>query len=106
MTGANGARVTLSSEDLSPAQAMSRNARKREARGTEVMAVEATIKGLVFDGEGPIMLLHEWNGFWGLPGGRLQLGETFAECLSRECERECEKEMGVGGAAAGPLESS
>lgn len=48
------------------------------------------------------MLLHEWNGFWGLPGGRLQVGQTFAECLSRECE----EEMGVGGAAGGQLESS
>ena len=45
------------------------------------------------------MLLHEWNGFWGLSGGRLQVGE---ECLSRECE----EEIGVGGAAGDPLESS
>ena len=48
------------------------------------------------------MLLHEWNGFRGLPGGSLQLGVTFAECLSRECE----EEMGVDGAGGGPLESS
>ena len=50
-----------------------------------------TVKGLVFDERGAVLLLRERGGARDLPGGRLEHGETFAECL----ERECREEMGV-----------
>jgi 8-oxo-dGTP diphosphatase len=37
------------------------------------------------------MLLHEKSGRFDLPGGRLEHGEEFADCLVRECR----EEMGV-----------
>jgi 8-oxo-dGTP diphosphatase len=51
-----------------------------------------TIKGLVLDKRGAVLLLRERSGAFDLPGGRLEHGESFAECL----ERECREEMGVG----------
>lgn len=51
-----------------------------------------TVKGLVFDERGAVLLLRERSGALDLPGGRLEHGESFAECL----ERECLEEMGVG----------
>ncbi len=51
-----------------------------------------TVKGLVFDERGAVLFLEEEDGVYDLPGGRLEHGETFAECL----ERECREEMGVG----------
>jgi 8-oxo-dGTP diphosphatase len=50
-----------------------------------------TIKGLVFDERGAVLMLREENGAFDLPGGRLEHGETFVQCL----ERECREEMGV-----------
>jgi 8-oxo-dGTP diphosphatase len=50
-----------------------------------------TIKGLVFDDRGAILLLREPGGAYDLPGGRLEHGESFEDCL----ERECHEEMGV-----------
>lgn len=51
-----------------------------------------TIKGLVFDERGAVLLLRERSGVYDLPGGRLEHGERFEQCL----ERECREEMGVG----------
>jgi 8-oxo-dGTP diphosphatase len=51
-----------------------------------------TVKGLVLDERGAVLLLRERSGIFDLPGGRLEHGESFAECL----ERECREEMGVG----------
>ena len=47
-----------------------------------------TIKGLVFDERGAVLLLRERGGSFDLPGGRLEHGEEFADCLSRECREE------------------
>jgi len=58
---------------------------------TDEQCFHVTIKGLVFDRDGAVLLLHEQSGAFDLPGGRLEHGESFAECL----ERECREEMGV-----------
>jgi 8-oxo-dGTP pyrophosphatase MutT (NUDIX family) len=50
-----------------------------------------TVKGLVFDERGAVLFLKERGGDFDLPGGRLEHGETFEECLVRECH----EEMGV-----------
>ncbi|MDO8512762.1 MAG: NUDIX hydrolase [bacterium] len=50
-----------------------------------------TIKGLVFNEEGKLLLLQEPDGMWELPGGRVEHGEEFAQTLTREIM----EEMGV-----------
>lgn len=50
--------------------------------------VHVTVKGLLFDPRGAVLLLREENGAFDLPGGRLEHGESFAECLVRECREE------------------
>jgi 8-oxo-dGTP diphosphatase len=58
-----------------------------------------TVKGIVFDERGAVLLLRERSGAFDLPGGRLEHGESFAECL----ERECREEMGVACRTLDPL---
>jgi 8-oxo-dGTP pyrophosphatase MutT (NUDIX family) len=53
---------------------------------------EVSIKGLVFNSEGKLLLLKDDKGVWDLLGGHMEYGETFAEALSRECQ----EEVGVG----------
>jgi 8-oxo-dGTP pyrophosphatase MutT (NUDIX family) len=53
---------------------------------------QVTVKGIVRDERGAVLMLRERSGVLDLPGGRLERGETLAECL----ERECREEMGVG----------
>lgn len=47
-----------------------------------------TIKGLVFDELGRLLLIQESSGVWDLPGGRLEHGENFHDALMRECREE------------------
>ena len=47
-----------------------------------------TIKGLVFNEEGKLLLLQEPDGMWELPGGRIEHGEEFAQTLTREIREE------------------
>jgi 8-oxo-dGTP pyrophosphatase MutT (NUDIX family) len=49
---------------------------------------QVTIKGLVFDERGAVLLLRERSGSLDLPGGRLEHGEELADCLVRECREE------------------
>ncbi len=52
---------------------------------------QISIKGLVFDAEGRVLVLKEHDGRWDLPGGRLEHGERWQDALRRECK----EEMGV-----------
>lgn len=49
---------------------------------------QVTIKGIALDDRGQILLAREKSGVWDLPGGRIEHGETFHECLQRECVEE------------------
>jgi 8-oxo-dGTP diphosphatase len=60
---------------------------------------QVTVKGLVHDGDGRVLLLREESGIWDLPGGRLEHGEELADCLVRECR----EEMGVAAELLAPL---
>jgi 8-oxo-dGTP pyrophosphatase MutT (NUDIX family) len=47
------------------------------------------VSALVLDDEGRLLLQQRGdNGFWGLPGGGLDLGETVAHTAIRECQEE------------------
>ncbi|WP_246053301.1 NUDIX hydrolase [Actinocorallia herbida] len=47
-----------------------------------------SVKGVVVDGEGRVLLLKNEREEWELPGGRLEAGEGPAECVVREIEEE------------------
>lgn len=47
-----------------------------------------SIKGLLIDEQNRFLLMQEANGFWDLPGGGMDHGETPAICLRREIKEE------------------
>jgi ADP-ribose pyrophosphatase YjhB (NUDIX family)/phosphoglycolate phosphatase-like HAD superfamily hydrolase len=49
-----------------------------------------TIGGLIFDGVGRVLMIrtHKWSDLWGIPGGKIQWGETAEEALRREIKEE------------------
>ncbi len=44
--------------------------------------------GLITNQEGKMLIVFHKRGQWILPGGMLEVGETFIECLKRECVEE------------------
>jgi len=52
---------------------------------------KVSVKALVVNDEGKIMLCKEEDGGWELPGGSVDFGESFKDCLTREVK----EEMGV-----------
>lgn len=47
-----------------------------------------SVKAIITDDNGKLLLVHEKDGSWGLPGGRLEYGETPMEGLHRELNEE------------------
>ncbi|GAB2822482.1 NUDIX hydrolase [Actinocorallia aurea] len=47
-----------------------------------------SVKGVVVDGEGRVLLLKNEREEWELPGGRLEAGEGPAQCVVREIAEE------------------
>jgi ADP-ribose pyrophosphatase YjhB (NUDIX family) len=47
-----------------------------------------SIKALISDTSQKFLLCQEENGYWGLPGGGLELHETQQDCLTREIYEE------------------
>jgi mutator protein MutT len=48
-----------------------------------------SVKGVVFNERGEVLLLKNPRDEWELPGGRLERGETPWDCLAREIAEEC-----------------
>jgi 8-oxo-dGTP diphosphatase len=46
------------------------------------------VYGLITNQEGKMLIVLHMRGEWILPGGKLEDGETFVECLKRECIEE------------------
>lgn len=55
----------------------------------------------IFDDEGRLLLgRRRDDGSWCLPGGRMEAGESFAECARRECREELGYEVELHGIIA------
>jgi 8-oxo-dGTP pyrophosphatase MutT (NUDIX family) len=52
------------------------------------MKVPVSIKGVLFTDPGQCVLALNHRGQWELPGGRMESGETPAQCLVREIHEE------------------
>lgn len=47
-----------------------------------------SVKGVVLDSHGRVLLLKNERDEWELPGGRIEIGETPEECVAREIGEE------------------
>lgn len=54
-----------------------------------------SIKGVLQNPEGKVVLMLNERDEWELPGGRIELGETAQECLAREIAEELDVNVAV-----------
>ena len=55
-----------------------------------------SVKGILFSPKGEVVLLLNQRKKWELPGDRLELGESSAQCLARELFEELNIQVRVG----------
>lgn len=54
------------------------------------MSPITTVGALIFDPQDHVLLVltHKWRGLWGVPGGKIETGETMEAALVREIKEE------------------
>jgi phosphoglycolate phosphatase len=59
-------------------------------RRRDVSRPVVTVGALIYDGAGKVLLLrtHKWGDRWGIPGGKIERGETSEDALRREVHEE------------------
>jgi ADP-ribose pyrophosphatase YjhB (NUDIX family) len=55
-----------------------------------------SVKGVVIDSDGRVLLLRNERAEWELPGGRLEIGEAPVACVAREVSEESGWEVQAG----------
>ena len=55
----------------------------------------ATVGALIFDADGKVLMIrtHKWSNRWGIPGGKIERGETANQALHREIREETALEI-------------
>lgn len=55
----------------------------------------ATVGALIHDAENRVLMIrtHKWSGLWGIPGGKIERGETAESALRREIREETSLEI-------------
>jgi phosphoglycolate phosphatase len=55
----------------------------------------ATVGALIHDGAGNVLMIrtHKWSDLWGIPGGKIERGETSEDALKREIREETDLEI-------------
>lgn len=55
----------------------------------------ATVGALIHDGKGKVLMIrtHKWSNLWGIPGGKIERGETCEAALIREIREETSLEV-------------
>jgi ADP-ribose pyrophosphatase YjhB (NUDIX family) len=69
--------------------------REDQERATDRLVIP-TVGGFIIDGEsGKILLVRtrKWSGLWGLPGGKIDVGETMEQAWLREAKEETGLEL-------------
>jgi ADP-ribose pyrophosphatase YjhB (NUDIX family) len=54
-----------------------------------------TVGGLVFNPSGQVLMIrtHKWSNLWGIPGGKIELGESSEAALIRELKEETDLDV-------------
>ncbi len=55
----------------------------------------ATVGALIHDGDGNVLMIrtHKWSDLWGIPGGKIERGESSEDALKREIREETDLDV-------------